>query len=55
MKKANPKTADDLRPEYKRSDFDPLVRGKYAALSRVGTRELEEAGNSWERILWLGE
>lgn len=31
MKKANPKTADDLRPEYKRSDFGTLVRGKYAA------------------------
>jgi hypothetical protein len=29
MKKANPKTADELRPEYKRSDFGELVRGKY--------------------------
>lgn len=29
MKKARPKTADDLRPEYERSDFGALVRGKY--------------------------
>ncbi len=28
MKKAK-KSADELRPEYKRSDFDVLVRGKY--------------------------
>ena len=31
MKKANPKTVDELQPEYKRSDFGPMVRGKYAA------------------------
>ncbi len=30
MKKANRKQADELRPEYKRSDFGALVRGKYA-------------------------
>ena len=30
MKKAKRKLADDLRPEYKRSDFGPLVRGKHA-------------------------
>jgi len=30
MKKASRKTTDDLRPEYKRSDFGTLVRGKYA-------------------------
>src|SRR4051812_12176443 len=30
MKKANRKPADDLRPEYKRSDLGTLVRGKYA-------------------------
>jgi hypothetical protein len=29
MKKANKRAADVLRPEYKRSDFDGLVRGKY--------------------------
>ena len=29
MKKAKRITADELRPEYKRSDFGPLVRGKY--------------------------
>lgn len=31
MKKAKSKTDDELRPEYKRSDFGTLVRGKYAA------------------------
>lgn len=31
MKKARAKAADELRPEYKRSDFGELVRGKYAA------------------------
>ena len=30
MKKASRKPTDDLRPEYKRSDFGALVRGKYA-------------------------
>lgn len=31
MKKARKTDADELRPEYKRSDFGELVRGKYAA------------------------
>lgn len=31
MKKDNHKSADELRPEYKRSDFTDLVRGKYVA------------------------
>ena len=31
MKKSSRKTTDELRPEYKRSDFGTLVRGKYAA------------------------
>lgn len=31
MKKAEGKPTDELRPEYKRSDFGNLVRGKYAA------------------------
>jgi hypothetical protein len=30
MKKVSRKPTDELRPEYKRSDFDTLVRGKYA-------------------------
>jgi hypothetical protein len=30
MKKPRPDLADDLRPEYKRSDFGEMVRGKYA-------------------------
>jgi hypothetical protein len=29
MKKASRKKADELRPEYKRSDFGLLVRGKH--------------------------
>ncbi len=31
MKKVSQKAADELRSEYKRSDFSKLVRGKYAA------------------------
>jgi len=30
MKKASRKSGDQVRPEYKRSDFGTLVRGKYA-------------------------
>lgn len=30
MKKAESEGADEMRPEYKRSDFGALVRGKYA-------------------------
>jgi len=30
MKKVKAETADELRPEYNRSDFGELVRGKYA-------------------------
>jgi hypothetical protein len=31
MKRGNVKGVDELRPEYKRSDFGEIVRGKYAA------------------------
>jgi len=30
MKKDRDDSADELRPEYKRSDFGRMVRGKYA-------------------------
>ena len=30
MKRVSGKSGDELRPEYKRSDFGTLVRGKYA-------------------------
>ena len=30
MKKANSRRSDRTRPEYKRSDFGEMVRGKYA-------------------------
>ena len=33
MKKVNGKREGDLRPEYKRSDFGHLVRGKHAQRS----------------------
>jgi hypothetical protein len=36
MKKANQGAVDELRPEYKRSDFGELVRGKY--VERLKTR-----------------
>jgi len=31
MKRGSRKAVDELRPEYRRSDFGKLVRGKYAA------------------------
>jgi hypothetical protein len=31
MKKADRPAADELRPEYERSDFGEMVRGRYAA------------------------
>ena len=31
MKKTKADVPDDLRPEYKRSDFGVIVRGKYAS------------------------
>lgn len=31
MKRESRKAIDELRPEYRRSDFGNLVRGKYAA------------------------
>jgi hypothetical protein len=34
MKKASP---NEMRPQYKRSDFGKLVRGKYAARASAGT------------------
>lgn len=37
MKKASGKSPGELRPEYKRSDFGPLVRGKYARRAAVAT------------------
>lgn len=30
MKRGSRKASDELRPEYRRSDFGKLVRGKYA-------------------------
>ncbi len=32
---------DSLRPEYKRSDFGELVRGKYAKLSKAEREKVE--------------
>ncbi len=37
MKKAKSELNDWLRPEYKRSDFGQLVRGKYAKRVREST------------------
>jgi len=37
MKRANTKSADELRSEYARSDFGHLVRGKYAARTAAET------------------
>jgi hypothetical protein len=38
MKKVKGPAPDDLRPEYKRSDFGTLVRGKYV-------KRLQESSN----------
>ena len=37
MKKAKCKPTDEMRPEYRRSDFGELVRGKYAARISAST------------------
>ena len=37
MRKVRSKLSDELRPEYNRSDFDTLVRGKYAARLNEGS------------------
>jgi hypothetical protein len=35
MKKAKKRQGDELRPEYKRADFGPMVRGKYVERLRT--------------------
>jgi len=37
MRKAKTIAADELRPEYKRSDFGALVRGKYIERLRTSS------------------
>jgi hypothetical protein len=37
MRKAKAVAADELRSEYKRSDFGPLVRGKYIERLRTSS------------------
>jgi hypothetical protein len=37
MRKAKTVAADELRPEYKRSDFGALVRGKYIGRLRTSS------------------
>ena len=37
MKKAKTLAADELRPEYKRSDFGTLVRGEYVEQLRTSS------------------
>lgn len=41
MKKAKSELKDWGRPEYKRSDFGELVRGKYAKLSKAAQEKVE--------------
>lgn len=49
MKKANKIETGELRPEYKRSDFGPMERGKYSARVKANSNvvviddELREA------------
>ena len=35
--KKNKKDLDELRPEYRREDFGPMVRGKYAKRMKKAT------------------
>lgn len=49
MKKGSSKAADELRPEYKRSDFDALVRAEYA--QRIRARRPRGAGYSLRGLL----
>jgi len=42
MKKAK-KPVDQLRPEYKRSDFDAMVRGKYVDHLRKSSNDTVRA------------
>jgi len=37
IRKDEPEHEDDLRPEYKRSDFGELVRGKYVERLKTGS------------------
>jgi hypothetical protein len=37
MKRGSRKPSDDMKPEYKRSDLGPLVRGKYTQRYREAT------------------
>jgi hypothetical protein len=37
MKKAEKKREDDLRPEYQRSDFGAMARGKHAAQANAAS------------------
>ena len=37
MKKGHRTQADELRPQYERSDFGELIRGKYVARVAAGT------------------
>lgn len=37
MKRVKSQSKDELRPEYKRSDFGDIVRGKYTSRIRVAT------------------
>ncbi len=41
MKRGSRKAGDELRPEYRRSDFGMLVRGRYAARVARETNVLE--------------
>ena len=43
MRKAKAVGVDELRPEYKRSDFGALVRGKYVERLRTSSNEIGRA------------
>jgi hypothetical protein len=50
MRKAKEVAADELRPEYKRSDFGPLVRGKYIEQLRTSSNVVVIAPEAADRF-----
>lgn len=41
IKKAKQTASDDLRPEHRREDFGPMVRGKYAARLKTASNVVD--------------
>jgi hypothetical protein len=51
MKTGNSEMTDELRPEYKRSDFGEIVRGKYANRIKHGCPRRSRRRRKTERLV----